>query len=171
MEAVRESCLLANGQLHELEKNCNRLSRLLEYAIWEEDMVQDEQIVFTGSTQEFLKLLEPLFRCGHWKVNGKNNREAFFRAIDSVVRIQPEKGASRSIHQPSGYSQTFPVGRVNDVPFFINKDKKRRGKELKVRIFEQMPDESALHIQIRLVMMVQASIFASFKNTTWGMLL
>lgn len=92
-EAVKESCLLARRQLHELEKNCNRLNRLLEHAVWEKDMVQEEQIVFTGSTQEFLSLLEPLLRSNQCKVNGKSNREAFLRVIDSVVKIQPEKGS------------------------------------------------------------------------------
>lgn len=91
--AVKESCLLARRQLHELEKNCNRLNRLLEHAVWEKDMVQEEQIVFTGSTQEFLSLLEPLLRSNQCKVNGKSNREAFLRVIDSVVKIQPEKGS------------------------------------------------------------------------------
>ena len=90
---MKESCLLARRQLHELEKNCNRLNRLLEHAVWEKDMVHEEQIVFTGSTQEFLLLLEPLLRSNQYKVNGKSNREAFLRVIDSVVKIQPEKGS------------------------------------------------------------------------------
>lgn len=68
------------------------MSRLLEHAIWEEEMIQEEKIVFTGSTQSFLKLLGPLLRSEQFKVNGKNNREAFLRVIDSVIEIQPEKG-------------------------------------------------------------------------------
>lgn len=35
---------------------------------------------------------------------------------------------------------------------------------MKVRTFGQMPDEPALHIQIQFVIMVQTSIFVSFKN-------
>ena len=84
-QVLGESTRQVGKQLHELEKHCNHFCRLLE-----EDMVHEELIVFTGSTQEFLKLLEPLLRSNHCKVNGKNNREALLRVIDSVIKIQSE---------------------------------------------------------------------------------
>ena len=89
-QVLGESTRQVRKQLHELEKHCNHFCRLLEHAVWEEDMVHEELIVFTGSTQEFLKLLEPLLRSNHCKVNGKNNREALLRVIDSVIKIQSE---------------------------------------------------------------------------------
>lgn len=89
-QVLGESTRQVGKQLHELEKYCNHFCRLLEHAVWEEDMVHEELIVFTGSTQEFLKLLEPLLRSNHCKVNGKNNREALLRVIDSVIKIQSE---------------------------------------------------------------------------------
>ena len=60
---LREQCASANKALREVEKQCNSLSRLLEYAVWEEDMYRCDPIVFTGPTRKFVELLTPMLLC------------------------------------------------------------------------------------------------------------
>lgn len=87
---LREQCACANKALREVEKQCNSLSRLLEYAVWEEDMYRCDPIVFTGPTRKFVELLTPMLLSNRFKTAGKNNREAFLRNIDNIIQVRPD---------------------------------------------------------------------------------
>lgn len=62
-------------------------NHLLEHAVWEEDMVEEELIVFNGSTAEFVALIGPLLLSRKWTVNGKHEVIPFLRSFDEVFRI------------------------------------------------------------------------------------
>lgn len=123
-QVLGESTRQVGKQLHELEKHCNHFCRLLEHAVWEEDMVHEELIVFTGSTQEFLKLLEPLLRSNHCKVNGKNNREALLRVIDSVIKYRVKMPGSISNSSVCWTPPNVFYRKSDLYPFFTNIAKK-----------------------------------------------
>ena len=92
-QALKLRCELLEEELREVKKQCNKLSRLLEHAVWEEDMIEEELIVFNGPTADFVRLIGPLLQSGQWKVNGKREVKPFLRALDSVFRVRydPEK--------------------------------------------------------------------------------
>lgn len=79
--------------MREVTKLCNSQSRLLEHAVWEEDMEEEELIVFSGTTAEFVELIGPLLLSRKWTVNGKHGVIPFLRSLDKVFRIRydPEK--------------------------------------------------------------------------------
>ena len=75
------------------EKQCNKLAHLLEHAVWEEDMIAEEPIVFNGLTADFVELIGPLLMSRKWTVNGRHDVQPFLRSLDSVfhIRYDPEK--------------------------------------------------------------------------------
>ena len=89
---LREQCASANKALREVEKQCNSLSRLLEYAVWEEDMYRCDPIVFTGPTRKFVELLTPMLLSNRFKTAGKNNREAFLKYVPTLP-VSPSNSA------------------------------------------------------------------------------
>ena len=76
-----------------MKKQCNKLSRLLEHAVWEEDMIEEEIILFVGTMADFVELIGPLLLSNQWKVNGRHDMKPFLRALDSVLHVQhhPDK--------------------------------------------------------------------------------
>lgn len=65
---------------------------MLQYAVWEEDMVEVEQVVFEGATSDFVELIAPLLLDIRWTVNGQHEMKPFVRAFDTVVRIRYASG-------------------------------------------------------------------------------
>ena len=90
---MKHHCEQLDKELGAVKKKCNKLSRMLQYAVWEEDMVEAESIVFDGATADFVKLIAPLLLSEQWTVNGQHEIKPFLRALDTVCRIRydPEK--------------------------------------------------------------------------------
>lgn len=87
-QVLKDECMQLEKELNEVMKRCNSLNRLLEYAIWEEDMVIDETIVFNGTLEELLVLISPLIKSRKWEVKGRHKVKPFLRALYSVMRIR-----------------------------------------------------------------------------------
>lgn len=79
------------ADLHEMNKCARAINRLLEHAVFEEDMVEEEKIFFYGETNEFIELIIPLIRSTKWRVNGNRMQKKFLRSIDEVFKIKNEK--------------------------------------------------------------------------------
>lgn len=81
------------SELLEIQKQSNKLTHLLEHAVWEEDMIVEERIVFNGQTADFVKLIGPLIRSRKWTVNERHEVKPFLRSLLSVFRIRynPDK--------------------------------------------------------------------------------
>ena len=92
-QALKLHCELLEEELREVKKQCNKLSRLLEHAVWEEDMIEEEIILFDGTMADFVELIGPLLLSKRWKVNGRHEMKPFLRALDSVFHVQhhPDK--------------------------------------------------------------------------------
>lgn len=92
-QELKHHCEQLDKELGAVKKKCNKLSRMLQYAVWEEDMVEAESIVFDGATADFVKLIAPLLLSEQWTVNGQHEIKPFLRALDTVCRIRydPEK--------------------------------------------------------------------------------
>lgn len=75
-------------ELREVKKQSNKLALLLKDAVWEEDMVKEELIVFNGPTAEFVDLIGPLLMSLKWTVNGRHNVHPLLRSLDSVLHIR-----------------------------------------------------------------------------------
>ena len=90
---MRLHCEQLEGELREVKKQCNTLAHLLEHAVWEEAMIEEEPIVFNGPTADFVKLIGPLVMSRKWTVNGRHDVKPFLRSLDSVfhIRYDPEK--------------------------------------------------------------------------------
>lgn len=86
-------CEQLEGELREVKKQCNKLARLLEHAVWEEDMIAEELIVFNGPTADFVALIGPLLMSRKWTVNERHDLQPFLRSLHSVIRVRydPEK--------------------------------------------------------------------------------
>lgn len=67
---------------------CRNINRLLDHAIIEKDMVEEEKIIFHGETNEFIKLIRPLLSSRRWKVNETSKQKKFLRVIDEVIKIR-----------------------------------------------------------------------------------
>ena len=87
-QVLKDECMQLEKELNEVMKRCNSLNRLLEYAVWEEDMVIDETIVFNGTLDELIALISPLIKSRKWEVKGRHEVKPFLRALDSVMRIR-----------------------------------------------------------------------------------
>lgn len=87
VQNLREECAQLETQLHAVTKQCNNLNRQLEHAVWDEDMVVEETILFDGSLDELLELIGPLLKSRRWTVNGRHEATAFLRSLDSVFRV------------------------------------------------------------------------------------
>ncbi|WP_370861534.1 hypothetical protein [Parabacteroides faecis] len=85
---LKNECVQLEKGLHGVVKQCNNLNRLLEHAVWEEDMVVEETILFNGSLDEFLELIAPLIRSRKWTVNGRHEVKPFLRSLDSIFHIR-----------------------------------------------------------------------------------
>ena len=85
-QELRLRCEQLEGELREVKKQCNKLAHLLEHAVWEEDMIAEEPIVFNG-------LIGPLLMSRKLTVNGRHDVQPFLRSLDSVfhIRYDPEK--------------------------------------------------------------------------------
>ena len=92
-QELRLRCEQLEGELREVKKQCNKLARLLQHAVWDEDMIEEEPIVFNGLTADFVELIGPLLMNRKWTVNGRHEVKPFLRSLDSVFRIRydPEK--------------------------------------------------------------------------------
>ena len=92
-QELRLRCEQLEGELREVKKQCNKLAHLLEHAVWEEDMIAEEPIVFNGLTADFVELIGPLLMSRKWTVNGRHDVQPFLRSLDSVfhIRYDPEK--------------------------------------------------------------------------------
>ena len=88
---MKNECVQLEKGLHEVVKQCNNLNRLLEHAVWEEDMVVEETILFNGSLNEFLELIAPLIRSRKWTVNDRHEVKPFLRSLDSIFHIRHGK--------------------------------------------------------------------------------
>ncbi|MCD8270884.1 MAG: hypothetical protein LUD46_22345 [Parabacteroides sp.] len=87
-QELKHQCEQLDQELRTVKKQCNKLSRMLQYAVWEEDMVEAEPIVFEGTTADFVKLIASLLLDGRWTVNGQHEIKPFLRALDAVCRIR-----------------------------------------------------------------------------------
>lgn len=87
-QKLRLHCEQLEGELREVKKQCNKLAHLLEHAVWEEDMIVEEPIVFNGLTADFVELIGPLVMSRKWTVNGRHDVKPFIRSLDSVFRIR-----------------------------------------------------------------------------------
>ena len=92
-QELRLRCEQLEGELREVKKQCNKLAHLLEHAVWEEDMIVEEPIVFNGLTADFVELIGPLVMSRKWTVNGRHDVLPFVRSLDSLFRVRydPEK--------------------------------------------------------------------------------
>lgn len=92
-QELRLRCEQLEGELREVKKQCNKLAHLLEHAVWEEDMIVEEPIVFNGLTADFVELIGPLVMSRKWTVNGRHDVQPFVRSLDSLFRVRydPEK--------------------------------------------------------------------------------
>ena len=71
-------------------KLSNTLGRMLEHAVWEEDMVVGETITFHCSLEEFVAQIAPLIESRKWTVNDCHEVKPFLRSPDSVMKVCPE---------------------------------------------------------------------------------
>ncbi|WFE87053.1 hypothetical protein [Parabacteroides chongii] len=83
----RNQCEQLESVLNEVKKSDNYMCRLLKNAMWNEDMVVEETIVFNGTGTEFVELIGPLLMSGKWTVNDKHAVKAFLRSLYSVFQI------------------------------------------------------------------------------------
>ena len=74
-------------KLHEVMKLSNTLGRMLEHAVWEEDMVVGETITFHCSLEEFVAQIAPLIESRKWTVNDCHEVKPFLRSLDTVMKI------------------------------------------------------------------------------------
>ena len=81
------------ADLHEINKCARAINRLLEHAVFEEDMVEEEKIFFYGETNEFIELIIPLIRSTKWRVNGNRCRKNFSDLLmkSSKLRMKRQK--------------------------------------------------------------------------------
>ena len=86
-------CEQLEGELRDVKKLCNKVSRLLDHVVWEEDLIEEEIILFDGTMADFVELIGPLLLSNRWKVNGRHDVKPFLRALDSVLHVQhyPQK--------------------------------------------------------------------------------
>ncbi|MFV0584395.1 MAG: hypothetical protein ACK5N4_20405 [Parabacteroides gordonii] len=92
-QELRLHCEQLEGELREVKKQCNKLAHMLEHAVWEDDMIVEETIVFNGLTADFVELIGPLVISRKWKVNDRHEVKPFLRSLYSIFRIcyDPEK--------------------------------------------------------------------------------
>ena len=62
---------------------------MLEYAVWEEDMIEEEIFLFKGTMADFVELIGPLLQNHHWTVKDRHDVKPFLRALDSIFHVQP----------------------------------------------------------------------------------
>lgn len=91
-ELLGKECEELQNRLRAVMTHNNELIRMLENSVWEKDMVVEEFVDLTMSTDEFLTLLGPLLRCGKWTVNDRHNLKPFLRAFLSVFRLRTAHG-------------------------------------------------------------------------------
>lgn len=89
-QVLKDECMQLEKELNEVMKRCNSLNRLLEYAIWEEDMVVGETITFHCSLEEFVAQIAPLIESRKWTVNDCHEVKPFLRSLDTVMKVCPE---------------------------------------------------------------------------------
>ena len=92
-QLLGDDCGELESLLRKVMKHNNSLGRLLQNAVWEEDMVKEELIVLTMPTATFLEWLGPLLESRDWTVNGRHEIRPFLRAFLSVFRLRtaPDK--------------------------------------------------------------------------------
>ena len=92
-QLLGNDCGELESLLRKVMKHNNSLRRLLQNAVWEEDMVKEELIVLTMPTATFLEWLGPLLESRDWTVNGRHEIRPFLRAFLSVFRLRtaPDK--------------------------------------------------------------------------------
>ncbi|WP_293714619.1 hypothetical protein [uncultured Parabacteroides sp.] len=89
-QLLGDDCEELDSVLRKVMKHNNSLRRLLQNAVWEEDMVKEELIVLTMPTSTFLALLGPLLESRGWTVNGRHEIRPFLRAFLSVFRLRTD---------------------------------------------------------------------------------
>ena len=87
---LRNECVQLEKKLHEVMKLSNTLGRMLEHAVWEEDMVVGETITFHCSLEEFVAQIAPLIESRKWTVNDCHEVKPFLRSLDTVMKVCPE---------------------------------------------------------------------------------
>ena len=91
-QLLGDDCEELESLLRRVMKHNNSLGRLLQNAVWEEDMVKEELIVLTMSTATFLELIGPLLESRSWTVNGRHEIRPFLRAFLSVFCLRTAPG-------------------------------------------------------------------------------
>ena len=87
-QEFKDRCEKLAGILNEVKVSDNRMCRLLKNAVWEEDMVVKEPIIFHGSTNDFVKLIAPLVMSRKWTVDDTHELARFVQTLASVIYVR-----------------------------------------------------------------------------------
>lgn len=88
---LKVDCMKLEDDLRQVQNDCTVISHLLQHAVADEDMAEEEKIIFYGSTNDFIELLMPLLKSSKWKVNGSTKQKKFLRVIDEVFKIKHDE--------------------------------------------------------------------------------
>ena len=87
----KDQCEKLASILNEVKVSDNRMCRLLKNAVWEEDMMVKEPIIFEGTTGDFVKLIAPLVMSRKWKIDDTHEVARFVQTLTSVIYIRYDK--------------------------------------------------------------------------------
>ena len=73
--------------IRDINRETGELHQLLEYAVWEEDMIQAKPIFFNGTVSELTNYLMPLLTSGKLRVESKENISAYIRMVELLFHI------------------------------------------------------------------------------------